>query len=144
MALYLGSNEVAITKSVETGGGGSEWTDVSSSFTFDTSYIDIVEFNARTNGSVVVVGGILQLQDELNTGFLTTNHFVGINNSLMILINNDSENISNPPEELYLDLASTYDGYSFEPPAVGIYDVFGSEANIYINMIIPYATWNLY
>ena len=80
MSVYLGSNHVAVNNYVEVG-GGSEWADVSSHFTFDTSYITVQEVHAVSNSatigtdSIIYFNATITVSSEysgLDEGFLQT------------------------------------------------------------------------
>lgn len=94
MSVYLGSNHVAVNNYVEVGGGGSEWVDVSSHFTFDTSYITVQEIYAVSdsatisNGSIIYFNATITVSSSdysgLDNGFLQTDFDMGNYQPMMV------------------------------------------------------------
>lgn len=92
MGVYLGSNYVAVNNYVEAG-GGSEWVDVSSHFTFDTSYITVQEVHAVSNSATIDIGSIIYFNatitilsgySGLDEGFLQTDFPMGDVQAMMV------------------------------------------------------------
>lgn len=90
MALYLGSNQVAPTYIKE---GTSGWIDVSSHFTFDTSYITVQEVHAVSNNATISNGSIIYFNatitvssyySGLDNGFLQTDFDMGNSQPMMV------------------------------------------------------------
>lgn len=127
MALYLGSNQVAPTNYIK--GGISGWTDMSSHFTIDDSYITVLDFTAIGNGSIIMLSATVQC-DYLDDGFLVSDKYVGEYLPVTVVWNDSGAGTG----MISFDVAVTEDGYSFGQVGTPLSTSFTSYLSAVIDM----------